>query len=181
MIKFRIPSVPVPQPRPRATVRAGHAAVYSQEVIKNARTGEKKPHPIVMFKASVKTAFANAYPNMAPLDGPLIFHALFLFPRPKAKIWAKRPMPREPLVSGSRNDGDNLTKSVWDALNELAFRDDGQIYKWSGEKWIAAGDERPHVEVTITTYAELMLERRRLASEQYLEVQPEFVSIVTPA
>lgn len=36
-------------------------------------------------------------------------------------------------VKGRHGDGDNLSKSIWDSLNGIAWIDDRQIVKWSGE------------------------------------------------
>ncbi len=55
-------------------------------------------------------------------------------------------------ASGShtgRPDRDNLDKAVLDAMKGLIFRDDAQVCAGTIEKWIAAGDEQPHVTIVI--------------------------------
>lgn len=146
-IRFTVPAVPVPQPRTKVSSFGGRARAYTPTVVKNKATGEKKPHPIVAFKATVRHAFAASYSG-PPLQGPLFVGVAFYFPRPAAMQWKTKPMPRARMF-GARNDGDNLTKAVWDSLNALAFGDDGQIAEWVGCKWFASGDEQPHVEVEI--------------------------------
>jgi len=59
----------------------------------------------------------------------------------------KRQMPRDKLLS--KPDIDNVAKSVFDALNGIAYRDDSQIYNLWIIKVIAAGDEQPHVRILI--------------------------------
>lgn len=133
-LHFTVPAVPVAQPRPRATVRAGHAAVYE------AKSG----HAVHAFKASVRMAATGAYSG-APLTGPLWVQLRFVFPRPRSMFWKKRPMPRD--FHAKKPDADNCIKSVLDALNGTLYLDDSQIADCRIEKWIASGDEQPCVEV----------------------------------
>jgi Holliday junction resolvase RusA-like endonuclease len=57
-------------------------------------------------------------------------------------------MPRERHTK--KPDEDNLKKAVYDALNKMLWRDDSQICESAFEKWIAAGDEQPHVVIRVT-------------------------------
>jgi Holliday junction resolvase RusA-like endonuclease len=57
-------------------------------------------------------------------------------------------MPRE--WKPSKPDGDNVAKLVLDAMNKLVWRDDSQVVLLEVLKMIAAGDEQPHLEITIT-------------------------------
>lgn len=146
---LKIPAVPVGQPRARATVRKfGNkvsAGVYDVRTIKNS-DGTKKPHPIVAFKATVRHAVQKHF-NEAPLDGALKVRVEAVFPRPNKLIWKKRPMPR--AMHTSKPDVDNVTKAVLDAVNQMLFRDDSQVHSQTCEKWIAAGDEQPHVVLAV--------------------------------
>lgn len=137
VVRFNVPCVPVAQPRPKATIRAGHAAVY----------GAASSHPIHAFKASVRMAAQQAH-HGAPLSGPVSLLALFVFPRPTARVWKSKPMPREPKTT--KPDVDNLVKGLQDALNQLLFADDAQITDCRVQKCIAAGDEQPHVEIEVS-------------------------------
>ena len=140
MIQFTVPAVPVAQPRPRATMAHGGKGARMHEVthIKNAATGERRPHPIAEYKATVKMAAKAAYSG-PPLTGPLAMWVLCVFP---SKSKHRRPKPTKP-------DCDNLGKSTADALNGLTYKDDGQIVMLVVEKCHAAKDEQPHVVVTI--------------------------------
>lgn len=136
-IVFTIPGSPVAQPRPRATVRAGHAAVYEA----------KKTHPIHAFKALAKLTASQSHRG-APLSGPIRVDAVFVFPRPQSMIWKTRPMPRE--RHAKKPDRDNCDKALLDSLKGIIFADDCQACAGTIEKWIAAGNEQPHVLVTVT-------------------------------
>lgn len=136
MIRFTVPAVPVAQPRARATVGpSGHARVY-----------EPKQHPVVAFKATVRTAFCSAYDG-PPIAGPVQCDLVFVMPRPKSMIWKTKPMPRVAHIK--KPDRDNLDKAVMDALTGLAWRDDCQVCCGTIQKVVASGSEQPHVEVSI--------------------------------
>lgn len=144
-IRLRIPAIPVAQPRARASTVGGFVRVHTPTSIKNA-DGSRKAHPIVAFKATVRMVFEREYQG-APLAGPLRCDLVFVMPRPKSLIWKTRAMPR--AFHASKPDRDNLDKSVMDALKGLAWNDDAQVCQGSIEKWIAAGDEQPHVLIQI--------------------------------
>lgn len=152
VLNVKIPAVPVGQPRARATVRKfGNkvsAGVYDVKTIKCA-DGTKKPHPIVAFKATIRHSVQQMY-QLAPLEGPLQIRIRAVFPRPKSMIWKTKPMPR--VLHTSTPDADNVTKAVQDAVNQILWRDDSQIAIETCEKWIAAGDEQPHVVLTAWKY-----------------------------
>lgn len=139
-ITFRVASIPVAQPRTRATSIHGHARAY-----------QPKGGPIAAFKASVRYAACEQFSG-APLDGPLRVDAVFVFPRTKGQIWKTKPMPR--IRHSKKPDRDNLDKAVLDSLSGLLWKDDAQVCDGRIEKWIAAGDEQPHVVVTITPITE---------------------------
>ncbi|MEM9588985.1 MAG: RusA family crossover junction endodeoxyribonuclease, partial [Planctomycetota bacterium] len=102
-IRIYVPAVPVAQPRPRATIRGFHAAVYTPS-----------KHPVEAFKATVRMAAADVMRGRAPLQGPLRVDAEFVFPRPRNRVWKTKPMPRERHTK--KPDRDNLDKAALDAL-----------------------------------------------------------------
>ncbi len=142
-LQFRVPAVPVAQPRPRAVMRGNHAGMAPPP----------NKHPIHDFRASVRQALAIHYRGR-PLDGPLEMWLVFVMPRPQRLIWKTRPMPRE-WYSAAKNDWDNLGKGVSDAMNGLLYRDDGQLADVHVKRVIAAGDEQPHVEITVELLEEM--------------------------
>ncbi len=103
-----------------------------------------KSHPVHDFKASVREACRLRFKG-PPLECALALRIVFLMPRPNSMMWKKRAMPRAPYLV-KRNDWDNLGKGLCDALNQLLYRDDGQLVNVTVERWFAAGDEAPHVE-----------------------------------
>jgi len=134
-IIIQVTSVPVAQPRPRATAAGRHARVYNP------------PGPVDAFKACVRLAAAQAFDG-PPLSGPLRVDAEFVFPRTKSQFWKRKPMPR--MLHAKKPDRDNLDKSVLDALNGLLWIDDAQVCDGRITKVIAAGDEQAGVTITVT-------------------------------
>lgn len=152
VIDVRIPAVPVGQPRESPVVRPGakFATTHPVTTIKNA-DGSRKPHPIVAFKATVRQVVTESYSG-PPLTGPLKVSAAFVFPRTKGQIWKRKPMPR--LRHTKKPDRDNCDKALCDALTGILWVDDCQICAGSLNKWIAAGDEQPHVRLIVETIEE---------------------------
>lgn len=144
-IVIRVPAVPVSQPRPQARAFGGHARVHDRTSVKSA-DGTRKPHPVLAFKATVKMAAEQAYQG-PPLTGPLRCDLEFVFPRTSNMIWKSKPMPR--VWHTKKPDRDNLDKAVMDSLKGLMWVDDCQVCAGEIQKWIAAGDEQPHVVITI--------------------------------
>ena len=150
MIEFTVNAVPVAQPRQR------HRVVKTRDGKAFATNYTPARDPVNAFKASVRMAAAAAY-NGPPLTGPLQVDIIFVLPRTKP-AWLKKDSEwfsawkvgeRIPHAV-SRNDRDNLMKSLQDCLNGLVWVDDGQIYSGETKKWLAAESEQPHVEVRIT-------------------------------
>lgn len=131
-IKFKVPSIPVAQPRQRTAVRDGHAVNYTPT-----------KHPVNQFKAAVQMAASEAYQG-PPLECPLGLAVVFVLER-KGKLKKRSPNPT--YYANKRPDLDNLMKSLADALNGLLYRDDSQICEAILTKRVAAGDEQPHVDV----------------------------------
>lgn len=128
----------------------GHARIHEVTYMARSKvTGERKIHPIAEFKATVKHAAALAYSG-PPLEGPLVVNVLAVFPRPK--LPKKFGTGRLPHIK--KPDRDNLDKAVLDALKGIIFADDKQACDGRIQKVIAAGDEQPHVEITIETLTE---------------------------
>lgn len=141
-IEFYVPAIPLAQPRQRVRVmHMGGKAI--------AQNYTPAKHPVNAYKAAVQLAYSWLPTALAtgPLSGPLRVDCVFVMPRPKSKIWKTKPMPRERHCI--KPDRDNLLKSTLDALNGIAWVDDSQICAGECEKWVAAGDESPHVRITI--------------------------------
>ncbi len=139
MIQFRVNAVPVAQPRQRHRSFQVGGKTITQNYC-------PKSHPVHAFKAAVQQAVTQVH-RTAPLAGPIHLSVVFLMPRPGRLIWKTKPMPR--VYHASKPDDENLLKSLQDSLTALAWIDDAQVCSLRLEKWYAAGDEPPGVEVTI--------------------------------
>lgn len=145
LLMFKAKIAPVGQPRARATAtKAGRARMYSPTQLRQA-DGSSKAHPIVAFKAAVRAAVAGY--QGPPLEGPLCLDVVAVFPRPSRLVWKTKPMPRVPHIV--KPDRDNVDKAVMDALNGRLWVDDCQVCDGRIQKFIAAGNEAPHVLLTL--------------------------------
>lgn len=138
-ISFHVAGTPVAQPRQRHRVISSKGRAFAQNYTPSN-------HPVTKYKAALKQAAWDEYSEL-PLEGPLRMDIVFVLPRPKNKVWKKKPMPRYP--HSGKPDRDNLMKSTQDALEGILFRNDSQICAGEVEKYVASGDEKPHVEITI--------------------------------
>jgi len=134
-----VPGVPVAQPRQRFANIGGFVKNYT-----SARD------PVNAFKAAVRIAWSNAT-NQAPLVGPVRLSIAFVLPRTQARpekvpkdLWGEGR-----VVMPCRPDLDNLIKSVKDALNGLAWHDDGQVWRVTATKHYAAANEQPKAIITV--------------------------------
>lgn len=109
---FIIPGEPVPKARPRFNSRTGHTYTTS----KTAKA-----------EKLIKDAYlAQGGRNLADYVGRVSICMVFHFPIRKS--WAKKKQAE--LLNSThaiKPDLDNLEKTVLDALNGLAFKDDSQV------------------------------------------------------
>jgi Holliday junction resolvase RusA-like endonuclease len=91
------------------------------------------------FKARVASAGRDAMADAPPLEGPceVVIHARLPIP----KSWSKRKIASA-VQGGTRPthklDWDNIAKGIGDALNEIVWKDDGQIVDGRVIKYYAA-------------------------------------------
>ena len=134
--EIEITGGPCPQPRPRATIRGGHASVYEAAA----------DHRIHNWKAYLMVAAQKAMAGRAPVKFPVRAVVLFRMWRPdnpprwlvnkdmkreNPQLWKRNvELWRQPdalIPHASRPDTSNLIKSVEDALNTIVWADDAQI------------------------------------------------------
>lgn len=120
MITFTVPGPPVPWER---------AGRVGGRYFTKPRTAA--------FKASVEQAAWAAGVKFVEKPGVMQVSLHFRLPRPK------RGKYRHPI---DRRDVDNLAKSVLDALNGIAWSDDGQVCILTVRK---SYDDEPGTEITI--------------------------------
>ena len=145
MISFSVPAVPIALPRQRhRVVKQAGKAPWVQNYLPS-------DHPIQAFKATIRLAFQKAYQG-APMEGPIVFRALFLMPRPGRLLKKKSPQGRIPHTTSP--DKSNLEKGLEDALKGLAWVDDCQVFDGRSKKMYVAIGEQPGCYVEIEQLAE---------------------------
>ena len=144
-------ATPASQPPPDTAERDGNviiATIYAEPVAQprqrhsvDRRTGFVRnytpaKHPVNALKKRIRKAVASVIDR--PWDGCVALSMGFQFPRPKNKIWKRKPMPSYPHVG--KPDLDNLAKAVMDALTKVLYVDDSQISRISMWKDVVPGD-----------------------------------------
>jgi Holliday junction resolvase RusA-like endonuclease len=117
-ITFSVAGDPVPQPRPRITVRGKHGHAYVP--------GD---HPIHAYRQAVALAARAA--GVVEADGPVSVIVDAVFARPKSHLNKSGVKPTAPALP--RPDVDNLGKAVLDALQEV-MGDDKNVSRLLVEK-----------------------------------------------
>lgn len=85
-----------------------------------------------------------------PIENTVRLDLEFVYPRPKYLTWKKKPMPR--AVCTNADDLDNLAKLVMDALTTAeVWKRDNVVAELACRKIYAAGEERPHTRIVITS------------------------------
>ena len=130
VISFVVHGKPLAKQRPRFT-RAGHA--YT-------------PGDTVVYENLIRTSFSQKYPDHVPLTCPVKMRINAYYP--VASSWSKKKV-REALdgnIRPAKPDWDNVGKIVSDALNQIAYVDDAQVYDCTVRKIYST---MPRVEVAI--------------------------------
>jgi Holliday junction resolvase RusA-like endonuclease len=119
-VAFTVPGDPVPQPRPRITVRGKHGHAYVP-----------KEHPINAYRSAIADAAMKA--GATPTDAaPITLIVDLVFARPKSHY--RKSGLREDAPKMPRADCSNCLKGIEDALNGVAWVDDTQIGRLVVEK-----------------------------------------------
>ena len=131
--EFEVPGEPVGKGRPRF----GNGRTYT-------------PAKTANYENLVRVAFAQTYPDAVPLDGPidLIIRAYFSVPKSFSKK-KRQDALNDDIAKTTRPDIDNIVKVICDGLNEVAWKDDAQIFQL--DAWKGFGLQ-PKVEITIMSY-----------------------------
>ena len=131
--EFTVPGLPVAKGRPRFARVGAFVRTFT-------------PEETVRFEERVRLHAREAGVEIAN-EGPI-----------ELKIVAYWPMKGSPLKKGSRPgtlkvtkpDCSNVSKSIEDSLNGIAYRDDAQVAKVSVEKRHCAQDDPDGARVEIT-------------------------------
>jgi Holliday junction resolvase RusA-like endonuclease len=120
-VNFTIPGAPVGKARPRFRVIKAHdgrqfPVAYS-------------PKETASYENLVKTAFRQAHcgnPTERPVS--IIIKAFFPIPASATKKF-KMAAANEDIPVTKKPDYDNIAKIISDALNQIAYRDDSQVFE----------------------------------------------------
>lgn len=129
-LELTIPGSPVAKGRPRV-----------------GKYGTYTPKKTASFESYVSFCWASEYGHLKPLEGALSVSIVFYLPIPKSASKKAREAIKQGITKHTKKpDLDNMAKSVLDALNGLAYKDDSQIYSLTLYKTY---DENPRTELII--------------------------------
>jgi len=110
------------------------------------RTKARTPTKSRIFKRSLRDIVQTQAwkAAMTPLDGPLAVFVHFVLRKPPSiKNSRDRPYP------SVKPDLDNYAKAALDALNGVAWHDDGQVTSLNLQKHYAKPGEEPGIEIVV--------------------------------
>lgn len=109
-VSFTVPGKPYAKKRPRFSRKIGRAF----DPAENSKA-----------EAAIGHLAVQHFP--APISGPVVVDVIATFAIPPS--WSKRKAAEHiHRPHCQKPDGDNLLKAVKDALNRIAWADDGQVY-----------------------------------------------------
>ena len=110
--------------------------------------GTYTPEKTVSYESYIKELFATKYPEFMPRGEALTLHIWAGLLMPKSTSKKKLGMMKLGILEPAKKpDVDNILKTLMDALEKLAYKNDSQICHVVIDK---AYSERPRVEMTIS-------------------------------
>lgn len=132
---FEVPGEARGKMRPKASSFGGHARVYT-------------PSKQVEYENWVRLCYEAAHPGAEPIGVALAASVEVMMPVPKSASRKKARRMLDGLEAPTKKpDLDNVAKSILDALNGLAYKDDALVCSLHA---IKAYSESPKVVVTLT-------------------------------
>lgn len=130
-VTFAVPGKPYAKKRHRIGMIAGRARAFN-------------PKENATAEGSIGNLAAKHFP--APIMGPVAVEVVATFAIPKS--WSKKKAAEHMHQPHCQKpDGDNILKAVKDALNRIAWADDGQVYDARVRKFWGETDQTViHVE-----------------------------------
>ncbi|MHC5215226.1 RusA family crossover junction endodeoxyribonuclease [Enterococcus sp. LJL128] len=132
-IEIIIPGDPVPQGRPRFTVRGKFVRVYDDP--------KSKEYKSLVSSAAIQKRPANLLAGALRVEVKIFKRSLKSFSNKKAELAERRE-----LRPTTKPDADNYAKGILDALKGIIWEDDGQVVLLICEKFYS---KQPRAEVTI--------------------------------
>lgn len=134
-IAFVIPGTPVGKGRPKFARRGAFVTTYT-------------PEKTASYENLVKVKAEEAMRGRTIIDGAVAVQiCLFVTPPASWSLKKQRAALEHVTMPTSKPDVDNVIKGVFDAMNEIVFRDDKQVVDLSVQKRYAE-TARAFVKVT---------------------------------
>lgn len=127
-----IPGVPVAKGRPRFSRAGAYIRTYT-------------PEKTVRFEDSIRLYAQVA--GVRPIDAPIRLEVRAVWPMSGSP---RKRVPRPGAWKTTSPDLDNVCKAVMDALNGVAYPDDGRVVELIATKEHAPQGGAPRTEITIT-------------------------------
>lgn len=113
-VSFTVPGEPIGKGRPRATTRAGHAALYT-------------PKKTANYESLIAHAARQAMAGAAPVEFACAVQLSITCSVPVS--WSKKKQAAAlagQVLPTKKPDTDNVVKAVFDGMNGVVWRDDVQ-------------------------------------------------------
>jgi Holliday junction resolvase RusA-like endonuclease len=124
-LSFSIPGVPVAKGRARATARIvlGNPGDEPRAIV-----AMHTPAETIAAERAVRAEFARRFPRHVKWTGTVMLRFTAVFPIPKSySLKLREACLRGAVYHTQKPDKDNIEKLISDALNGLAWHDDGQV------------------------------------------------------
>ena len=137
-IAFTVPGTPCAKGRPKFARRGNFVQAYTPEKTQN-------------YENMVKLAFMNKY-AVLKLEGAIKATITAYMPISKSESKKKKAAMEAGLIRPkTKVDIDNICKAILDALNKIAYDDDGQIVELHAKKLYS---ENPRAEIILEEIGE---------------------------
>lgn len=141
MIEFEVPGVPVGNARPRVT-----------------RFGTYTPEKTRKYKELIRKTYEKEVGQF--IEGFVGMDIMAYFPIPKSYTKKqRREIEEHHFWYGKKPDKDNIDKSVMDALNGIAYKDDSMVVMGRTLKKYCRDDQEPKIIVTLRDMEEKTYEQ----------------------
>lgn len=153
MITLNIPGIPVAKQRPRLS-----------------KYGTYTPEKTINYESLVQMCYMDQADGVK-LEGPLEISIDFHFPIPQSYTKAARNKIKSGLMLHTKKpDIDNCIKTITDALNQFAYKDDSQIVSVIARKHYT--DAQPRAQVKLREIDTQKISKGIAEMKKNYELQP---------